>query len=124
VDGNISVKFKGCQTDRQVDLIKSLPKPYFYNVTQNCFDPGEFIFILEQRLPEELVKQLTNWPDKAIFIFDFDELNIMVQSAKESQTSARLPLWNLAEVAKQDGRLITYRSFKLGLNRPRLPATQ
>ena len=52
---------------------------------------------------------MLNWADNTYFVFDFDKLNIMVQSTSNSKNVARLPLWDQAQLQKQGAGILANR---------------
>jgi hypothetical protein len=126
IDGFASVSLKYNNQVEETVLVERLIKPHFFNATQNAFDGyGPFYFILEQPLPKEVVTQIENWPSNATFIFNFENLTITVQSTKDSQKNAAIPLWDMAVLHRQGGGIKAMAGYKLRFDRrAQLPTGQ
>jgi hypothetical protein len=76
---------------------------------------SNFSFILTQELP----KRLNNLNDAgAKYIFNFEHLNIIVQSVKDQTKVTRLPLWDAAELERIGTQIITSYTEILGPGKP------
>ncbi len=91
-----------------------LTSPSFSDMRRNHIPAhDEFTFKLTQNVPKTLADALLNWDTETEYEFDFEGLNIIVQSTKDSEKSARLPLWDAAALRRIDGRIITNRRIKM-----------
>jgi hypothetical protein len=66
---------------------------------------SEFSLILSQELPSRLSK----WEEGAKYIFDFQKLDILVQSSADQRKVARLPLWDATELERNGQKIIVGR---------------
>jgi hypothetical protein len=76
---------------------------------------SNFSFVLTQELPKRL-NELNDAGAK--YIFNFEHLNIIVQSVKDQTRVTRLPLWDEAELERLGIQIITSYAEILGPGRP------
>lgn len=101
ITGAIFLKFKSppTTTSRPIERGK-LITPCFSSPRQNQFGALQaFYLILEQQVSQKLADEFLNWVDNTSYVFDFENLNIMVQGV-DSKKEARLLLWDQAELPK------------------------
>lgn len=95
--------------------------PYLKNQTINHIPSGsDFNFTIAQELPPQLVK---DWQGKTLYLF-FTKLDIVVQSAANSNISVRLPLWEAVWVNREGNRIRCGEIRSIGLDFSNLPIKQ
>jgi hypothetical protein len=99
ITGAISLKFKGAPAATPIERGR-LITPCFSSPRQNQFGALQaFYLILEQEVPQKLADEFLNWVDNTSYIFDFENLNIIVKGV-DSRKETRLLLWDQAELPK------------------------
>lgn len=112
INGQINVS-RMDKNDSQTKLGK-LTTPSFFETRRNHIPAhDEFSFTLTQSVPKKLAEALSNWDKEIKYEFDFEDLNIIVQSTNDSKKLARLPLWHAAALTQLDGRIVTGKIIRM-----------
>ena len=112
IDGHIAVSKKDKSENEKKLGNLILPRFAEHRINQiPAF--GNFSFILAQEIPSRL-----NGLNDGKYIFDFEKLNIMVQSSLDENKVARLPLWDAVELERKEQQIITSRIEYLRADKP------
>jgi hypothetical protein len=99
IEGEVSLRFKASPLATPVERGR-LITPTFPSVSQLQFGAlKQFYLILEQPVSQRLAEEFLNWADNTIYVFDFENLNIVLHGV-DSKKEARVPLWDQAELPK------------------------
>jgi hypothetical protein len=115
--GTITVHRK----ERPTEGTMKLPRPHFVGMTTAKIPADkEFYFSLAQDVPSRFVNDLNG----QVYVLNFKELNIRVQSVANPINIDRLPLWDRAEIWRDGTKIGTNRLYDQGPDSSKWPVIQ
>jgi hypothetical protein len=118
INGNIVVtRLK--PNDKATQLGKLPITPKLYETRRNHIPARDrFSIIIAQEVPKKFADELSNWDEAIKYVFNFESLDIIVESTCDPIKSRRLPLWDAAEIQKKNGVITAYEQIIMRPGKP------